>query len=352
MAQGSVTGTRPGHRQGRPRRGPAGRHGDGRLDARSSRAMTTTSRRPRRLALPRAAPRRLRPRGRAPGLQEGPPRRDPRQPRARRSLSTSSCRSRPSQTEVVVTAEAPVVSVVANKVSTSFGGDYIDKQAVPRNYYQVITSAPGVNIDSSASQAGSAMLAYGGTTSRARTPSRSTASTSPTPASGDYWLLPSIQWMEEIQVGRPRRERRVRRLHGRRHQRRHEVGRQRVQGSARGLLPARLVRLGQLARHGGRDVQVRGLRLQPRRPDRQGQALVLRQRRVLAPGHDPGRRHRHVRPEGPALPRQADLPAEREEPDLRDGRVRQGHQRAARYRRLHAPRGAPRSRTARTPRSP
>ncbi len=34
----------------------------------------------------------------------------------------------------------------------------------------------------------------------------------------------------------------------------------------------------------GRDLQVRGLRPQPRRPDREGQALVLRQRRVLAPG--------------------------------------------------------------------
>ena len=65
--------------------------------------------------------------------------------------------------EAVVTAESPIVSVVENKVSTSFGGDFINKQAVPRNYYQVLASAPGVNIDSSASASSSSMLAYGGT---------------------------------------------------------------------------------------------------------------------------------------------------------------------------------------------
>ncbi len=101
--------------------------------------------------------------------------------------------------EAVVTAEAPVVSVVENRVSTSFGGDFINKQAVPRNYYQVLGSAPGVNIDSSASQSSSIMLAYGGTTSNQNAFMMDGVNVGDA-ASGNYWLLPSIQWMEEIQV--------------------------------------------------------------------------------------------------------------------------------------------------------
>ena len=101
--------------------------------------------------------------------------------------------------EAVVTAESPIVSVVENRVSTSFGGDFIDKQAVPRNYYQVLGSAPGVNIDSSASQASSSMLAYGGTTSNQNAFTMDGVNVGDA-ASGNYWLLPSIQWMEEIQV--------------------------------------------------------------------------------------------------------------------------------------------------------
>ena len=86
---------------------------------------------------------------------------------------------------------------------------------------------------------------------------------------------------------------------------------------------------------------------QPRRSDRQGQPLVLRQRRVLAPGDDARRRHRHFRPEDSPLPREADAPGEREEPDLRDGRVRPRRERAARDRRADAIPRRPRSRTAR-----
>lgn len=102
--------------------------------------------------------------------------------------------------EAVVTAEAPIVSVVENKVSTSFGGDFIDKQAVPRNYYKVLASAPGVNIDSSSSSDSSNMLAYGGTTSNQNAFTMDGVNVGDA-ASGSYWLLPSIQWMEEIQVG-------------------------------------------------------------------------------------------------------------------------------------------------------
>ena len=100
--------------------------------------------------------------------------------------------------EAVVTAEAPLVSVVSNTVSTSFGGDYINKQAVPRNYYQVITSAPGVNADIGSS--GSAVLAYGGTSESQNAFTLDGVNVADT-GSGQHWVLPSIQWMEEIQIG-------------------------------------------------------------------------------------------------------------------------------------------------------
>ena len=62
------------------------------------------------------------------------------------------------------------------------------------------------------------------------------------------------------------------------------------------------------------------------------------QRRVLAPGLDPRRRRRHLRPEDPALPREADVPGEREEPLFAHGRVRRRDERPARDRRAHSPR--------------
>ena len=101
------------------------------------------------------------------------------------------------KTEIVVTAEAPVVSVVSNDVSNNFGADYIEKQPLPRNYYSLVKSAPGVNLATGSSDA---ILAYGGTQNRQNSYTIDGANVADS-ASGEYWLLPSIQWMEEIQVG-------------------------------------------------------------------------------------------------------------------------------------------------------
>ncbi len=101
--------------------------------------------------------------------------------------------------EAVVTAEAPIVSVVENNVQTSFGGDYLNKQAVPRNYYQVIGTAPGVNTDSTGSADSSNMLAYGGTSDSQNAFTMDGVNVADS-GGGGHWLLPSIQWMEEIQV--------------------------------------------------------------------------------------------------------------------------------------------------------
>jgi hypothetical protein len=100
--------------------------------------------------------------------------------------------------DVVVTGEAPLVSVVSNSVSSNFGTNFIEKQAIQRNYYQVITSAPGVNADTTSSS-GSAILAYGATTENQNAYTLDGVNIGDS-GSGAHWVLPSIQWMEEIQV--------------------------------------------------------------------------------------------------------------------------------------------------------
>jgi hypothetical protein len=100
---------------------------------------------------------------------------------------------------ITVSAEAPVVSVVSNSVSSNFDTGFIDRQPLPRNYYNVIQSAPGVNIDYTSSS-GSAMLAYG-SYSEAQNAYTLDGVNVADAGSGQHWVLPSIQWMQEIQVG-------------------------------------------------------------------------------------------------------------------------------------------------------
>lgn len=99
---------------------------------------------------------------------------------------------------ITVTAEAPLVSVVSNAVSTSFDSDFLGKQPLPRNYYNIIRAAPGVNIDYRQSS-GSAMLAYGGTQERQNAFTLDGVNVADAGA-GQHWILPAIQWMQEIQI--------------------------------------------------------------------------------------------------------------------------------------------------------
>lgn len=92
--------------------------------------------------------------------------------------------------QLTVTGAAPVVSVVDNTVSASIDKDFLARQPLQRNYYAVIAAAPGVN----------GMLAYGSTQQRQNAYTLDGVNVAD-PSSGEYWLLPSIQWMEEIQVG-------------------------------------------------------------------------------------------------------------------------------------------------------
>ncbi|MFA6954466.1 MAG: TonB-dependent receptor [Thermoanaerobaculia bacterium] len=99
---------------------------------------------------------------------------------------------------ITVTAEAPVLSTVNNTVATNFGTEFLETQPVQRNFYQIIKAAPGVNADISSS--GSAMLAYGGTSESQNAFTLDGVNVADAGA-GQHWLLPSIQWMQEVQVG-------------------------------------------------------------------------------------------------------------------------------------------------------
>ncbi|MBK9968401.1 MAG: TonB-dependent receptor [Holophagales bacterium] len=101
------------------------------------------------------------------------------------------------KTEVTVTGEAPLVSVVSNEVSNNFGQEFLEKAPLPRNYYAIIKTAPGVNLYGNGS--GSSILAYGGTDARQNSYTIDGVNVADS-GGGGYWMLPSIQWMDEIQV--------------------------------------------------------------------------------------------------------------------------------------------------------
>lgn len=107
----------------------------------------------------------------------------------------------PTAEVVTVTAEAPLVNVAANDVGSSFDISFITQQPVTRNYYAIIKAAPGVNLDYMSSS-GSAVLAYGGTEERQNAFHLDGVNVADT-GGGQHWVLPAIQWMQEIQISGP-----------------------------------------------------------------------------------------------------------------------------------------------------
>ena len=101
--------------------------------------------------------------------------------------------------EMTVTAQAPLISTVSNTVSTNFDQEFIKSQPLPRNYYQIAQAAPGVNVDYT-SGSGSAILAFGGTTEGQNAVTLDGVNVADA-GGGGHWLLPSIQWMDVIEVG-------------------------------------------------------------------------------------------------------------------------------------------------------
>ncbi|MBK8595459.1 MAG: carboxypeptidase regulatory-like domain-containing protein [Holophagales bacterium] len=242
------------------------------------------------------------------------------------------------KTEVTVTGEAPLVSVVSNEVSNNFGQEFLEKAPLPRNYYAIIKTAPGVNLYGNGS--GSSILAYGGTDARQNSYTIDGVNVADS-GGGGYWMLPSIQWMDEIQVS--------------------GLGANAEYGAYTGGVINGVTKSGGNEVHGGLEVYYQpeewtadnapegydaeakfkftDVAREHRRTARQGQALVLRFRRILAADHDARRRPRLHRSQDPPLPREAHLAAGREHPRLHDGRVRQGDPGAQGHQPVHASRG-------------
>jgi hypothetical protein len=102
---------------------------------------------------------------------------------------------------LTVSAEAPVVSTVGNQVSAYFDKTWIDRQPLPRNFYFILNAAPGVNADTYGGiGVASNVLAYGGNSARQNAYTLDGVNVAD-PGGGSYWVLPSIQWMEEVRVG-------------------------------------------------------------------------------------------------------------------------------------------------------
>jgi len=103
--------------------------------------------------------------------------------------------------EVTVVVEAPLVNVASNQVGASFDVSFVTSQPVTRNYYAIVKAAPGVNMDYRGSS-GSAVLAYGGTEERQNAFHLDGVNVADT-GGGQHWVLPAIQWMQEIQISGP-----------------------------------------------------------------------------------------------------------------------------------------------------
>lgn len=91
--------------------------------------------------------------------------------------------------EITVVAEAPTVSTVSNNVTNTLTTEYLDRQPLPRDVNALINYAPGVN-DS---------RAYGATEERDNAYNLDGVDISD-PGSGEHWLLPNFDWLQEVQV--------------------------------------------------------------------------------------------------------------------------------------------------------
>lgn len=90
---------------------------------------------------------------------------------------------------VLVTGEAPTVSVVDNAVSSNLTSDYLDRQPLSRDVNSLVNQVPGVNSG----------RAYGSTEERTLAFNLDGVNVS-NPASGEHWALTNPDWVKEIQV--------------------------------------------------------------------------------------------------------------------------------------------------------
>lgn len=100
--------------------------------------------------------------------------------------------------EVNVTAPAPTISTLSNTVATTIDEEFLQRQPIDRDYYALLKAAPAVNVDYFG--VGNQLLAFGGTEDRQNAVTLDGVNVADT-GGGGHWVLPSIQWMEVIEVG-------------------------------------------------------------------------------------------------------------------------------------------------------
>ncbi len=92
--------------------------------------------------------------------------------------------------EIVVVAESTQVSTVSNSVSHNIGASFIERQPLVRDPVNLMNYAPGVQGDQ----------AYGATSSTQNAYNLDGVDVSD-PELGSQWVLPSMDWIEEVEIG-------------------------------------------------------------------------------------------------------------------------------------------------------
>lgn len=91
--------------------------------------------------------------------------------------------------QMVVTTTAPLVGTTDNAPALNLDQDFIERTPLPRDATQLMNYLPGVNDG----------LAYGGTQTASNAYNLDGVDVSD-PAGGSQWLLPNVDWIEEVQV--------------------------------------------------------------------------------------------------------------------------------------------------------
>lgn len=91
--------------------------------------------------------------------------------------------------EMVVITTAPLVGTTDNAPAANLDTDFIERTPLPRDATQLMNYLPGVNDG----------LAYGGTQTASNAYNLDGVDVSD-PAGGSQWLLPNVDWIEEVQV--------------------------------------------------------------------------------------------------------------------------------------------------------
>jgi hypothetical protein len=93
------------------------------------------------------------------------------------------------QDEILVVAESVQVSTVSNQADFNLAEDFIERQPVARDPNDLMNYAPGIENDQAYGAASGSQNAY-----------NVDGVDVSDPELGDYWILPSMDWVQEVQV--------------------------------------------------------------------------------------------------------------------------------------------------------